>query len=232
MPMLKRSNSVAPYASLRGDVTRLVAEGRSASARLVNVVMTATYWRIGRRIVVFEQQGKRRAGYAEKTLARLSVDLTRRFGRGLSETNVRQFRAFYSAFPISKSKVQIQQTPSAEFRKQQTVSAVFKNTQALGSRGQTVSSLSEQQALGARFPLPWSAYVRLLAVKSGAARQFGPSLLAVGSHSCRCGRPDQGLHPPLAGAQPGDDRDVDPIDTGCAATALQRRAAHDADPLL
>jgi len=61
--------------------------------------MRATYWEIGRRIVEHEQKGQKRAGYGEEMLARLAVDLTRRFGRGFSADNLERFRRFYVCFP-------------------------------------------------------------------------------------------------------------------------------------
>jgi hypothetical protein len=69
--------------------------------------MTATYWEIGRRIVEFEQGGKVRAEYGERLLARLSQDLMGKHGRGFSERNLEQMRAFYLGWEIS-------QTPSAK----------------------------------------------------------------------------------------------------------------------
>ena len=61
----------------------LIKEERRVSARTVNAIMTATYWEIGRRIVESEQEGKRRAGYGEELLKKLSADLTGRFGRAI-----------------------------------------------------------------------------------------------------------------------------------------------------
>ncbi|MGV8422341.1 DUF1016 N-terminal domain-containing protein, partial [Pseudomonas aeruginosa] len=53
----------------------------------------------GRRIVEAEQQGKRRAGYGEQLIARLSADLTARFGRGFSPDNLENMRRFFAAYP-------------------------------------------------------------------------------------------------------------------------------------
>jgi hypothetical protein len=50
--------------------------------------MTATYWEIGRRILEFEQGGKKRAAYGEELLDKLATDLTARFGRGFSVTTL------------------------------------------------------------------------------------------------------------------------------------------------
>jgi predicted nuclease of restriction endonuclease-like (RecB) superfamily len=63
--------------------------------------MTASYWEIGRRIVEAEQQGKRRAGYGEQLIARLSRDLTAQFGRGFSADNLENMRRFFFAYPQS-----------------------------------------------------------------------------------------------------------------------------------
>jgi hypothetical protein len=48
----------------------------------INSIMTATYWAIGRRIVEEGLGGRARAEYGEELIARLSRDLTARFGKG------------------------------------------------------------------------------------------------------------------------------------------------------
>ena len=68
----------------------LLEAARSASARAVNAVMTATYWEIGRLIVEVEQRGDSRAEYGEEVIKRLGQDLTNRFGRGFSWRNLYQ----------------------------------------------------------------------------------------------------------------------------------------------
>src|SRR5208283_1506489 len=67
--------------SIVSELVDLVESARRVSARSVNAVMTATYWEIGRRMVEFEQRGKKRAEYGEALLERLAADLTVRFGR-------------------------------------------------------------------------------------------------------------------------------------------------------
>lgn len=52
------------YAAVLADVVLLVETARSAAARSVNSVMTATYWAIGRSIVEEEQRGVGRRGQA------------------------------------------------------------------------------------------------------------------------------------------------------------------------
>ena len=87
------------YNNIHTGIVELLKTARSAAARNVNSIMTATYWEIGRRIVMFEQGGEHRAKYGEQLIEQLSGDLTRQFGRGFGRANLWQMRAFYRAWP-------------------------------------------------------------------------------------------------------------------------------------
>jgi predicted nuclease of restriction endonuclease-like (RecB) superfamily len=143
------------YDNIRAGIVELLKAARSAAARNVNSIITATYWEIGRRIVTLEQGGEHRAEYGEQLIEQLAGDLTRQFGRGFGRANLRQMRAFYRAWPDP----QIRQTLSGEF-------ASPNDFNAIGVVSSTTSILA------ARFALPWSAYVRLLSVKRPEARSF------------------------------------------------------------
>jgi len=143
------------YEHIRTGIVELLKAARSAAARNVNSIMTATYWEIGRRIVTLEQGGEERAEYGEQLIEQLARDLIRQFGRGFGRANLRQMRAFYRAWP----EPQIRQTLSGEFEKTFNINAL-EGTAAIVS------------PLAARFALPWSAYVRLLSVKNPEARAF------------------------------------------------------------
>src|SRR5438552_10775432 len=114
------------YGGLIGDIAELLETARRNAAQAVNALMTATYWEIGRRIVEFEQRGKKRAEYGEALLQRLAQDLNAKFGRGFSYPNVNKFRQFYLAFPSAnilstpsiESTESILSTPSIELRRQ------------------------------------------------------------------------------------------------------------------
>ncbi len=153
------------YGMILGDISGVIAAARSAAARSVNCVMTAAYWLIGRRIVEFEQGGETRAQYGEELLVRLSADLTARFGRGFSRRNLQDMRLFYQAYPVEP----IRRTPSA--KSQAPLLAASVDVAAM-AKEQTPSAKSDIAVLAKRFPLPWSAYVRLLAVKNEQARRF------------------------------------------------------------
>ena len=143
------------YDNIRTEIVDLLKTARSTAARNVNSIMTATYWEIGRRIVKLEQGGERRAGYGEQIIEQLATDLTRQFGRGFGQTNLKQMRTFYQAWP----EPQIRQTLSDE-----SASSTKINT--------LQNTATAPLAVANRFVLPWSAYVRLLSVKNPEARAF------------------------------------------------------------
>jgi predicted nuclease of restriction endonuclease-like (RecB) superfamily len=145
----------ADYAAVHGDIVALLEAARRAAARSVNAVMTATYWAVGRRIVEGEQGGQERAAYGEALIKRLGGDLSRQFGRGFGQRNLAQMRAFYLAWPADR----ILQISSAKSSASQIV-------QMPSAQSPDLSLLAQA------FPLPWSAYVRLLSVKNPQARAF------------------------------------------------------------
>ncbi|WP_218202231.1 PDDEXK nuclease domain-containing protein [Salmonella enterica] len=130
------------YQQIHDGIIRLVDTARTETVRSINAIMTATYWEMGRRIVEFEQGGEARAAYGTQLIERLSVDLSQRYKRGFSTRNLWQIRTFYICF----QHIEIPQTLSAES--------------------------SNLIPLSKTFPLPWSAYVRLLSVKDNDARRF------------------------------------------------------------
>jgi len=161
-----KSNENPDYQGIRGDIVALLEAARHAAARSVNALITASYWEIGRRIVEFEQGGQDRAAYGQALLKRLSIDLTTRFGRGFSERNLEQMRLFYLAWPPE----QISQTPSAKLE-----APMISQTVSGESTSSSISAIASRnsgapKALSPAFPLPWSAYVRLLWVKDPSAR--------------------------------------------------------------
>ena len=171
--------SPAGYEAVRVGIVDLLQAARTQAARSVNALMTATYWEIGRRIVEAEQKGKRRAGYGEQLLKRLSLDLTNEFGRGFGILNLQQMRNFYVNWPPDQiyqtlsdksAPAQILQTLSGESSKSQAGSGKSHKLQTVSAKWQ--NAVDAPASLAARFPLPWSAYVHLLSVKNVQARHF------------------------------------------------------------
>lgn len=131
------------YGAALNAVVELMEAARRAAARSVNVIMTATYWEIGRRIVELEQKGASRAEYGKQVIERLAKDLSDRFGRGFQKSNLSQMRAFYLSYPQM----------GQPFTSESLSPEIF-------------------QTLSGKFPLPWSHYIKLLSVKSPEARAF------------------------------------------------------------
>jgi len=88
------------YGSFLARVSDLLEQARSKTARQVNTVIVHTYWKIGHLIVEEEQKGTNRAQYGEYLLQKLARDLTKRFGKGFTETNLKYMRQFYLTYPI------------------------------------------------------------------------------------------------------------------------------------
>ncbi|MEW6738623.1 MAG: PDDEXK nuclease domain-containing protein [Nitrospirota bacterium] len=131
------------YTTLIKRLADIIHSARATAVRQINKAQVLAYYEIGREIVEFEQKGKARAGYGEELIKRLSKDMTERFGRGFSTTNLKMMRLFYQAFPIrqtvsDESLASIRQTPSDEFNPM----------------------------------LSWSHYCELLSVENPLARSF------------------------------------------------------------
>ncbi|MCK0507492.1 PDDEXK nuclease domain-containing protein [Aromatoleum anaerobium] len=158
----------ADYVGIHGDIVALLEAARRAAARSVNALMTATYWEIGRRIVEFEQGGQERAIYGEALLIRLAADLSSRFGRGFSRQNLQQMRLFYMTWSLD----QIRQTLSGK----SATTPILQAVSVRSVKDEISESLSRNSidlsSLARAFPLPWSAYVRLLSVKNPQGRAF------------------------------------------------------------
>lgn len=127
------------YKGLLLEVSRVLEYARKTSVRSVNALMTAAYWKIGKKIVTVEQSGKSRAQYGKSLLQWLSKELTSRFGKGFSVDNLENMRLFYQAFPTMR----ISETVSRKLLKFETQSRILDKYSTL-------------------FPLSWSHYVMLI----------------------------------------------------------------------
>ena len=162
--MKNKEISPKSYSNLFGRIANILVEARTKVVREINKTQVLAYWEIGREIVEFEQKGQLRAEYGEELLKELSADMTVRFGKGFSERNLRNMRAFYLNFPI-------RQTVSAEsiekrksqipFGKSKTVSRKFTIPQTASGKFQISRTLSDEFEP----VLSWSHYCELLKVE-------------------------------------------------------------------
>lgn len=79
-------------------IREILEKARLNVVRAVNTAMVYAYWEIGRTIIEEEQKGKERAEYGANLLKLLSTRLTKEFGRGFDESNLRNMRQFYALF--------------------------------------------------------------------------------------------------------------------------------------
>lgn len=95
--------SYSGYSNLVESIGSLLTSARARIASSVNTVLVQTYWNIGKYIVEYEQKGAERAEYGSNLLERLSTDLTNRYGKGFSRSNILYMRKFYICFPNSET---------------------------------------------------------------------------------------------------------------------------------
>ena len=84
---------------LVNDLRSIVSKARSKAFAAVNYSLVERNWRIGQRIVEQEQNGASRAEYGKHVIEVASAALTKEFGKGFSETNIKSYRRFYNFFP-------------------------------------------------------------------------------------------------------------------------------------
>ena len=171
----------APYRAVFGDVSRMIAAARESAARSVNAAMTAAaresaarsvnaamtaaYWLTGRRIVEFEQSGAERAEYGTALMERLAGGPDRAVRARLLSPERPEHAP---VLPVISTPDPIRQTLSGN----SALPAAQEIRQtASGESGAAPIEVGFGDLLAA-FPLPWSAYVRLLSVRNESARQF------------------------------------------------------------
>jgi endonuclease YncB( thermonuclease family) len=85
--LMKVTATTVGYAELLADIGRIYENAQQ--------VLVEAYWKIGQRVVEIEQGGATRAQYGDGLLARLSKDLSARYGEGFSLANLKRIRSFY-----------------------------------------------------------------------------------------------------------------------------------------
>ncbi|WP_300341355.1 PDDEXK nuclease domain-containing protein [Fusobacterium sp.] len=80
------------------DIKNIIELSRKKIVSSINSTMTTTYFLIGKRIVEEEQGGEKRAEYGKSLIKNLSIKLTESYGKGFSETNLKQMKSFYLGY--------------------------------------------------------------------------------------------------------------------------------------
>lgn len=95
---INNENSELTYNSIRNSI--IVAQNKVYTA--VNTAMVQAYWEIGEQI--YKACGDNdRSEYGKNLIKFLSDKLTSEFGKGFSETNLKNIRRFYIQFPIRQT---------------------------------------------------------------------------------------------------------------------------------
>ncbi len=95
-----KNSPVLPIDKTYKSIKTILEKARSKAFTAVNTAMVRAYWSIGRIIVEEEQKGRAKAGYGEYLLTNLAERLTKDFGKGFDESNLRYIRKFYMVFSI------------------------------------------------------------------------------------------------------------------------------------
>ena len=148
-------------AELIAEVRQLVQSARRGVSSVIDTFQVLTNFEIGRRIVMREQKGEKRAEYGKGLIKGLSQRLTEEFGRGFSEDNLSNMRKFFllweprvAEFPNSlfgNSTPQICQQPSGKL---------------------APLAISAQPMRKSPFTLSWTHYQVLLPIKDSDERSF------------------------------------------------------------
>lgn len=137
------------------QIVDLLESARRNVVQTINHTMVATYFEIGRIIVEEEQNGLDRAEYGKGILKELSIQLTKQFGKGFSETNLKQMRQFYLNYSIGQTLSDNSGQPKSS---------------TLSRKSFEGNSESTQPNL--QFNLSWSHYIKLMRIENENERKF------------------------------------------------------------
>ena len=85
--------------NILNDVQNIIEVSQKEAYRTVNMILTQRNWLIGYRIAEEELASEQRAEYGAEVIKRLSRELTTKYGKGFTKTNLYSFYRFYKCFP-------------------------------------------------------------------------------------------------------------------------------------
>ena len=81
------------------DMCGIIDSAQQIAHRTINVVLVQRNWLMGYRIAEAELQGSDRAEYGTKIIVKLAKELTEKYGKGFTKTNLYSFYSFYKMYP-------------------------------------------------------------------------------------------------------------------------------------
>ena len=151
--------------SLFDRVVTILEQARTNVVRTINNNMVVAYWLIGREIVQEIQGGEERAEYGKQLIEQLSEQLTKKYGRGFSTTNLRYFRTFYTVYSGRKPVIRHIQCGESDSR-------VNRHTQGGVLDDLSIAVEKSNGELGFSPNLGWSHYRLLMGVDNRNERLF------------------------------------------------------------
>lgn len=84
--------------NILNDVQTIIEVSQKEAYRSVNTILSQRNWLIGYRIAEEELAGEEREEYGAEVIKKLSRELTKRYGKGYTKTNLYSFYRFYKCF--------------------------------------------------------------------------------------------------------------------------------------
>ncbi len=81
------------------DIQNIIETSKRQAYHAVDTILSQRNWLIGNRIAEEELKGKDRAEYGASIIKKLSTELTKKYGKGFTKTNLYSFYSFYKCFP-------------------------------------------------------------------------------------------------------------------------------------
>lgn len=85
--------------NILNDVQNIIEISQKEAYRVVNTILSQRNWLIGYRIAEEELAGENRAEYGANIIKNLSKELTQKYGKGITKTNLYSFYRLYKCFP-------------------------------------------------------------------------------------------------------------------------------------
>ena len=85
--------------NILNDVQNIIETSQRQAYHAVDAILVQRNWLIGYRIAEEELQGESRAEYGLNVIKELSRELTGKYGKGFTKTNLYSFYSFYRCFP-------------------------------------------------------------------------------------------------------------------------------------
>jgi len=85
------------------DLREIILDAKESAAKSVDFERVHMYWKLGKRILIEEQDSTERATYGKNLIKNVSRTLSEEFGSGFSESTLAKARRFYKTFPNSNA---------------------------------------------------------------------------------------------------------------------------------